>query len=155
MSSFIRLLYINQFLPCTNLAQVNEHRQTSLLLLDFRTCVRFKSLLLREKKDLKRSFFRGENNYPSAGPGAGQNRRSAACGRKSEAILVTSSEKATDEGSFFVDDGGAAKQFKSLLLREMRASKTLIFQRFRGFSNEHKSVHRCAQICARFFVGLG
>ena len=80
----------------------------------------FKSPLLREKKDLKRSFFRGENDYPSAGPGAGQNRRSAACGRKSEAILVTSSEKATDEGSFFVDDGGAAKQFKSPLLREER-----------------------------------
>ena len=28
----------------------------------------------------------------------------------------------------------------------------LIYQHIRGFFNEHKSVHRCAQICARFFV---
>ena len=33
---------------------------------------------------------------------------------------MTSSEKATEEGSFFVDDGGAAKQFKSLLLRSRK-----------------------------------
>ena len=39
-------------------------------------------------------------------PGEGQNRRSAASGRGSETILVTSSEKATSEGSFFDDDGG-------------------------------------------------
>ena len=35
---------------CTNFAQGNEHRQTSLLLLDIRTRVHFKSLLLHEKR---------------------------------------------------------------------------------------------------------
>ena len=53
---FSDILYRSIY-PCTNLAQVNEHRQTSLLLLEIRTYVRFKSLLLREKREPKGSLF--------------------------------------------------------------------------------------------------
>ncbi|MBQ5953785.1 MAG: hypothetical protein IJL47_07100, partial [Lachnospiraceae bacterium] len=60
-------------LSCTNLAQVNEHRQTSLLLLDIRTRVRFKSLLLRSRKPVElptgftfeMGFHEGESGFES------------------------------------------------------------------------------------------